>query len=225
MQDARSLIFPDGRSGFDGMVFDFDGTLADSMAVWKQVDVEFLAKRSLPIPPGYHRTLSTMNFESCARYVIETFALEETAEDIMDEWNAMALGAYSGLVRFKPDVRKYLEKVRALGVRTSIATTLTGELLQTALDANEAWDLFDAVASSDDTPLDKHDPTLYLLAASRMDIPPHRCVVYEDIVPGVLSARSAGMATVGVRDDSGHQEREKLREAADAFIDGFRELL
>jgi len=225
MDDARSLLFPGGRVSTPGMVFDFDGTLADSMGVWRRVDEEFLRRRGLDEPEGYVEALSTRNFAGCADWVIERFSLDESPQEIMDEWNLLALEDYQHNVSLKPQVREYLEMVRSLGVRTSIATTLTHDLLEAALVANGAVDLFDALATSDDTARDKHHPDLYLLAARRMGVEADRCSAYEDIVPGALSARGAGMLTIGVRDSSGHQDAEGLRRAAHAFIEDFGELL
>ena len=38
---------------FDGAIFDLDGTLLDSMYVWKQIDIDFLAEQNLAVPDGY----------------------------------------------------------------------------------------------------------------------------------------------------------------------------
>lgn len=226
---TKTLIFGDKDAGVprgvDGLVFDFDGTLADSMQVWYWVDEEFLRRRNLEEPEDYGKTLSTLGFRESAAWVIEVLGLDETVEDVMDEWNELALEFYANNVYLKPHVREFIEAARAEGLKTSIATTVSPELLFPALELNDARDLFDAVAFSHECEHDKNEPDIYLLAADRMGVPPERCVVFEDILPGVRSAKRGGMYAVGVRDDSGHQEIDEMREVADAFISGFGELL
>lgn len=225
MDTTRDLLFTTGQPNFEGFIFDFDGTIADSMEVWYWVDQEFLERRHLDPPPDYGRILSSLGYLESARYVIDHFNLDERPEAIMAEWDELALRFYTSNVALKPHVREFIGKVRALGAKTSIATTLTPLLLNAALDANSARPLFDVLVTSNEVAHDKNKPDIYLLAAQRMDVPPMRCVVFEDIVPGVRSAKAAGMCAVGVRDNSGHQEMKKLRDTADGFIDGFQELL
>jgi HAD superfamily hydrolase (TIGR01509 family) len=208
-----------------GMIFDFDGTIADSIDVWYWVDQEFLARRELVPPSDYGKKLSTLGFDRAARFVIDEFDLDESPESIMHEWNDLALERYATTVYLKPHARAYLEQIRLLeGVKIAVATTLDPPLLLAALENNNALDLFDIFAHGYEVPSDKREPDIYLLAAKRLEILPVDCVVFEDILPGILSAKRAGMMAVGVRDDSGHQEIEKMRAHADAFIDTFEEL-
>lgn len=225
MTSTRSLLFTESAPLHEGMIFDFDGTIANSMDVWYWVDQEFLRRRNLIAPPDYGKMLSTRGFVSAADYVIQHFELDENPLDIMDEWNALALERYATDVFLKPHARTYLEQVRSLGITTSIATTLSPVLLNAALENNQVADLFDTIATGYEVDHDKNEPDIYLLAAERMKIKPAACVVYEDILPGILSAKRVGMCTIAVRDNSGHQEVEALYEAADGFIDSFEELL
>ena len=229
MEEFLSLLFGDEPAGiaprFHGIVFDFDGTLADSMQVWYWVDEEFLRRRHLAEPENYGTVLSTLGFRESAEWVVETFHLDESIEDVMDEWNELALEYYSTNVYLKPHAEEFVRLVRSKGLKTSIATTLTPELLFATLKVNGVRDLFDAVAFGGECAHDKHEPDVYLLASDRMEVPPDRCVVFEDILPGIRSAKKAGMYAVGVRDESGHQDTEAIRAEADLFIDGFKDLV
>lgn len=207
------------------MVLDFDGTIGDSMGVWFWVDREFLRRRGLVPPPEYGRMLSTLGFVNAADYVIEHFDLKESPEAIMDEWNELALEAYTSRVFLKPYVSDWLDQMKGLGARLGIATTLSPMLLHAALANNHVEDMFDALATGYEVTHDKNEPDVYLLAAYRMDVEPEDCVVFEDILPGIRSANRAGMTTIAVRDDNGHQDEAALRSAADGFIDSFAELL
>ena len=69
-----------------GMIFDLDGTLLDSMGVWSQIDVDFLAKRGIDLPEDYQQAVTPMGARQAADYTIERFHLPDTPEMLMEEW-------------------------------------------------------------------------------------------------------------------------------------------
>jgi HAD superfamily hydrolase (TIGR01509 family) len=226
MSNAHAPLLPRAPFAFDGIIFDFDGTLADSMGVWHWVDEEFLARRGLKAPDDYNRKLAELGFESSLRYVIDVFGLDDSPQQIKDEWNDLAYERYATSVHLKPGARSYLEHIKESSLaKMSIATTLTPTLLSVALENNGISDLFDACATGPEVTSDKSSPDLYQLAARRMGVHDSNCLVFEDIVPGIRSARSVGMTAVGVRDDAGHQDYALLRQEADDAIESFEELL
>ncbi len=64
-----------------GAIFDLDGTLLDSMGVWDQVDVDFLAKRGIEVPDDYMQKVAAMQFRQIAEYTIARFSLSDTPEE------------------------------------------------------------------------------------------------------------------------------------------------
>ena len=60
-----------------GAIFDLDGTLLDSMGVWDQVDVDFLAKRGFEVPDDYMQKVAAMQFRQIAEYTIARFNLSD----------------------------------------------------------------------------------------------------------------------------------------------------
>ena len=71
-------------------IFDLDGTLLDSMGVWDQVDIDFLAKRGIEVPADYMGKVAAMQFRQIAEYTIARFGLPDTPEALMQEWDDMA---------------------------------------------------------------------------------------------------------------------------------------
>ena len=66
------------------------------------------------------------------------------------------------------------------------------------LEALRAAHFFQGIVSAEDVNQGKPDPEVYLLAASRVGVPPQRCIVVEDAVAGIEGARCAGMHSIGV---------------------------
>lgn len=211
--------------GFEGAIFDLDGTLLDSMHVWKEIDLEFLAKRGFSVPLGYSESLAGLSFRETAEYVIATFGLDETPDDIMQEWNRMAIEAYRHKVRLKPHAREYLLWLRERGVRLAVCTALSQKLYVPALQNNGIYELFDAFVSTDDVDRGKNFPDAYLLAAARLGIPPPDCAVFEDILPAVRGALAAHMQVYGVFDPSSEADREQIEAITQGYLYDFSEMM
>jgi len=95
-------------SSFNGAIFGLDGTVLDSMDVWERIDIAFLEKRGFTVPEDYVVKICSMSFAEAAVYTADLFSLTEKPEDIINEWNNMAIDEYSHRVGMKPFVLDYL---------------------------------------------------------------------------------------------------------------------
>ena len=203
-------------------IFDLDGTLLDSMGVWKRIDADFLAQRGFEVPDDYVTTVSAMQFRQIAEYTIARFGLDETPEQLMDTWNEMARVAYCTVVEAKPGALTYLEELHARGVGLAVATSLPPMLREPALDHAGMRDLFDVTVSVDDVgDVGKDRPDVYLAAARKLGVQPRDCTVFEDLLAGMRSARSVGMRVWAMYDDSSAADWPAIRELADGTLFDF----
>lgn len=208
---------------FVAAIFDFDGTISDTAALWHEVDVDFLAARGIPYDPGYPKTLSTLGFTAGAEYTIRRFHLDERPEDICEEWTRMGRALYAAKARLRPGAQAYIERLRACGVRVGLATTNSPEVLH-SMRSVDVHGLFDVVVTSSDCAVPKDRPDIYLMCADRLQAEPGQTMVFEDIKPGLQAARGAGFLTCGVRSGDPNQQVEEVREAAQAWLDGWEGL-
>lgn len=202
---------------FDAAIFDFDGTISNTADLWHEVDLAFLGVRGLPYTPDYARKLSVLGFEQGALYTIERYGLRENPEDICDEWNRMGRALYRSRATLRPGVAAYLAALRSKGVKLALATTNDPEVIGSMrhVHVNE---LFDTCVYGKEVPRTKEHPDIYLEAAKRLEITPERCIVFEDIVPGLLSAKRAGMLACGVYSNDPAQRVHDVQDAADIFL-------
>ena len=204
-------------------IFDLDGTLLDSMGVWDEVDAEFLGRRGVDVPDDYADAVAAMRFDQVVEYTIARFGLDDTPEGMMAELDGMARVAYATTVRPKPGAVEYLRALRAHGVRLAVATSLPPSLRDPAMEHAGIRSLFDAVASVDDVgDVGKEEPDVYLLAARLLGVEPSDCVVFEDLLTAVRSARRAGMGVWGVYDDSSAGDWATIRREADGTVRDWR---
>ena len=208
---------------FKAAIFDFDGTLAYTAQIWREVDDLFLSKRGIPYTPEFPRMLTTLGFAAGAEYAIERFGLDERPEDICREWNESGSFFYRTRVELRDGAEAYLKALRDQGISLALATTNDAGVLR-AMELVDIDALFDEVVCGSDVSVGKDRPDIYLEAARRLGAACEECIVFEDIVPGILSAKSVGMMTCAVRSKDPIQVFEDVAEAAHISIDDWLDL-
>ena len=209
----------------EGVVFDLDGTLVDSMWVWEDIDNEFLGKRGIPVPDNYVDIITPMGFEECADYTIKRFGLKESNAEVMNEWHNMAVYSYANKVKLKPGVEDFLKYLRENNVKMSIATANSLELVIPALKNNMIDGYFDNITTLKEVSRGKEFPDVYDLSTSRLGADKNKCVVFEDIIEGIRAAKLGGYKVIGVFDKRAEDKVELLSSNADYFIYDYKECM
>lgn len=204
-------------------IFDLDGTLLDSMDVWHQIDIDFLQKRGISVPPDFVEAISAKTFVEAANYTIERFNLSDTAEGLMNEWNDMAAFAYGNTVKLKSNAKEFLLALKEQGKKLAVATSLYANLMELSLKNLGIYDMFDAISTTEETGAGKSKPDVFLLAAQKLGVKPDDCIVFEDILAAVKSAKAAGMKACAVYDKSSDNDWEELKTTADYAVYDFSE--
>lgn len=210
---------------FKGAIFDMDGTILDSMQMWQRIDSEFLIRRGLNPTAEFRAEMGGMGLEAAADYVIRTFSLPDSPEEIMAAWEQQAIDYYKAEVTPKPFAREYLQFLRKNGVSTALATASREEFYRTGLQRVGFYDYFDCFTVSSEVARPKGFPDVYIRAAEKMGLAPHECVVFEDIYKAVKAAKDGGFFTVAIEDDAAEEEREQIRATCDLYIKSYEELL
>ncbi|MDR3166180.1 MAG: HAD family phosphatase [Synergistaceae bacterium] len=204
-------------------IFDLDGTLLDSTAVWEQIDIDFLNERGIPVPPDYAPTIAPMSFRETAEYTIARFRLSDAADALCRKWFDMALYAYGHTVKLKPHVREYLAALKARGKKLAVATSSTPQLYEAALRNLDILNFFDVICSADEVEYGKSRPDIFILAAKKLNVSPSGCVVFEDVLQAVQSAKSAGMTVYGIYDEASKADWEQIKTTADGAFTDFKD--
>lgn len=228
VETLRSCRIPEAqdirRPSFDGIeaiLFDMDGTLVDSMWMWHEIDIEYLARFGLTIPDGLQQAIEGKSFLETSFYFKERFGIPDSPEQIRQDWNEMAWEKYTRVVPLKPGVRSFLTKCRRKGIRLGVCTSNSKELATAIADSHRLHDMFDCILTSGDVEKGKPSPDIYLAAAERLGVAPERCLVFEDILPGIRAGLAAGMKVCAVDDVYSADVRREKAELADYFIENY----
>lgn len=203
---------------FDAVIFDLDGTLLDSMWMWKQIDIEFLGLYGILLPEDLQKSIEGMSFSETAVYFKERFSLPESLEEIKSVWNRMALEFYRTRTPLKPGAREFLEEMKSRQIPMGIATSNSRELVDAALLGNGITEYFRSVTTACEVRAGKPAPDIYFKVAADLGVSPERCLVFEDVPAGVLAGKNAGMTVVAVQDDYCLCRPEEMKQISDGYV-------
>ena len=192
------------------MLFDFDGTLADSVDL---IVASFRAALGDEVPDGELRSWIGRPL----RLLMEQVR-PGTSEQSMGTYRSFYRAHHDELIRPVPGVPGLLEDLSRAGATVGVVSSKRADFIELGLVALGMSDTVDILASQDDTPRHKPFPDPLLFAARRLDVRPAECVYVGDAVVDLQAGQAAGMGTVGVSWGAG--ERSALEAAGpDAVVD------
>ena len=207
------------------VIFDLDGTIADSMWVWADIDHTFFKQRNMTMPPTLNKEIEGMSFTETAEYFIRTFRLSETVDELKDIWNRIALDKYAYETPLKPGADDFLKYLKEHHIKTGIATSNSRLLLDVFLKERHLEPYIDAVTTSCDVNKGKPEPDVYLKTAEKLQVKPEHCLVFEDIPMGILAGKRAGMQVCAMEDTYSLHLTAAKKALADYYITDFRQVL
>jgi beta-phosphoglucomutase len=132
--------------------------------------------------------------------------------------------AYREIIRAEfleiPGAADLVRRLHAAGARLAIGSSGPPENVQAVLDVLPNSELISASVNGKDVRHGKPDPEVFLLAAGKINLPPARCVVFEDAPVGVAAGKAAGCKVIALTGTVGHDELS----AADLVVDTLADL-
>lgn len=209
--------------GKKAVIFDLDGSLVDSMWLWGKIDIEYLERfgHDQINLSALRKKIEGMSFYETAVYFKERFGIPDSIEKMVSDWNKMAWEKYEKEVPLKDGVLEFLHGCKDNHLLLGIATSNSRELTTNVLRAQGIIDYFSVITTGSDITKGKPAPDVYLETARQLNVAPAECLVFEDILLGIMAGKNAGMTVCAVSDDySAHQLTEK-KELADYFIEDY----
>ena len=206
------------------VIFDLDGSLVDSMWMWKQIDIEYFAKYGLDMPDTLQKDIEGMSFTEVAHYFKTSFDFPVSEEEMKNEWNQMAWDKYINEVPLKNGADKFLTFCKENNIALGIATSNSKELVTAVCKSLGIEKYFSCIMTACEVQKGKPAPDIYLAVAKKLNVLPEQCLVFEDIIPGIMAGKNAGMKVCAVEDAySAYQKNDKLK-TADYYINDFHEI-
>lgn len=205
-------------------LFDFDGTLVDSMPTYVSAMLKILDDNGISYGNDIVKIITPLGVLGTAEYYVK-MGLDLPIDEIVLSMKKYMLDAYCYHIEAKKNVIPVLNELKKQGASLNVLTASPHVTLDACLKRLGIYDIFDNVWSCDDFATTKADPEIYKMAAERVGEPVENILFLDDNLNADLTAKTAGMKVCGVYDDSSADYTEEIKAAADYYIYDFSELL
>ena len=206
------------KKGIHGAIFDLDGVLLDSMAVWNDLGVRYLKKCGIVPEEGLSQILFSMSMEQGADYLKKQYHLSDTPQEILNGIEQMIQDFYFYEVQPKEGAKELLQFLQKQKVKMIVATSSPREHVTKALQRTGLLDYLQQIYTTGEVGESKHSPLIYQLAAESLGTKPEETLVFEDSLYALKTAKNAGFRAIGVYDAAGETDQEGVRQTGELYI-------
>ncbi len=180
------------------IIFDIDGTIADSLGIWAEADSEFLRRRGIEYNPALSAAMKSMHFMSAAQYIIDVYGLKDSLESAASEITDIVRQKYFHEVKLMPMAHELMDHCIASGIKICAATSNSRELAAGVLENNGILSKMEFIITSDEAGSAKDNPDIFFMCSKKLGIPPENIAVVEDSPHAAKTAMESGFFTIGV---------------------------
>lgn len=205
-------------------IFDMDGTLLDSMGMWRTLGSVLARNHGKEAPADLDRQVASLGLWEGTAYCKEVCGLPGTVDELVSEIWGLIEDFYQNHVEPKPGVVKFLSLLKMEGVWMYVATATDRPLAEAALRHAGIDGYFRGVITSKEAGQSKREgPEIYERAMRRLQSNKKDTVVFEDALHALQTAKAAGFRTAAVYDES-EPDQEEMRRLADYYIRTYDEM-
>ena len=209
---------------FNTYLFDFDGTLVDSMPSFVTVMLRILDENNIKYENDIVKIITPLGYAGTAEY-FEKLGVPMSKNEMIELMNEYAYNEYAYNIQAKDNVISVLRKLKNKGADINVLTASPHSVLDPCLKRLGIFDLFNNVWSCDDFMTTKSDPEIYLKAAKKIGKPVNEILFLDDNYNADKTAKTAGMKVCGVYDESSADYVDEIKGVSDYYIYNFSELL
>ena len=207
------------------IIFDLDGTLIDSMPIWRGTGSSFLERHGFPVPENLIDIVKSQTLYQTAEYFRSELGVPMEPQAIVDEIISYVEDAYNHTIPLRPYAKEYLDAMAKKGVKMCILTASEASYIGPALDRLDIRKYFDFILTCTELGEFKEDGKAYLTAMEKLGGTLEETVVFEDALYAVKGAKMAGFSVYAVLDEvSREDDIDKIKATADRCFHSYYEL-
>ncbi len=182
------------------VIFDMDGVMIDSEPLWEKTEKIMMARKGIVYNPVYREKIVGLGQKESAILLKETFSLSEDIEEIINERILVLLNIYDRELSLVTGLTELLDSVSKSALKVALASSSPLKVIEFVLGKFDLNKYFNLVISGDMVEHGKPSPDIYNYTAESLGLECDECVVIEDSINGVISAKRAGMYCIAVPD-------------------------
>ena len=203
-----------------GAIFDFDGTLVDSMFIWDTFGEDYLRTLGKEPKENLTETFKTFTLEQAAEYYREHYGVTLSVGEIVDGVNEMVAELYRTKVALKKGVLEFLRDLRSKGVKMCVATVTDRPIVEDVLCNLGIRVFFTEIFTCAEVGYNKETPHIYRVALEALGTKKDETVVFEDALHALMTAKNDGFPVAAVYDK--HELRQtEMKENSDYYITNY----
>ncbi len=203
---------------FKGAIFDLDGTLLDSMAIWETVAPRYLKTLGINLSADEANRVRDMSIQQFCTHFCALYGLNLTEKEIMDGVYALIGDFYKYQAPLKDGVLDVLDTLKRRGVKMCIATATDRWLVEPALERTGLAPYFSAVFTCGETGRGKNEPDIFLNALGHLGTAIAQTILFEDALYAIRTAKAAGFSVAAIYDDSAADHQAEIKALADFYL-------
>lgn len=206
-----------------GAIFDFDGTVFDSMHIWKGVKFQFFDRIGLVLSEEDKKEFAGLFLLESIEKAKMKYDLKLTDKELFNEFFTLIKEKYLADTKPKNDIIEFLEKLKSKGVKMGIATATGEPALIAVLEKFNMLHYFEEIYSTYTVGASKTEPKVYDVVLNELGTDKETTWIFEDALYAAKTAKKAGYNVVGIYDKS-ELEQEELKKLVDIYIHNYSEL-
>ena len=224
------------------IIFDFDGTLADTLDIWNEVDqraIFELANIKEPLWIIQEERDKVINenkdkavYEVYAEYLKEKYKISCDLDYIINRRREIAREYTTNVIDYKKDADKVLKELKIRGYILVLATTTAKRTIDVYNNENQNLikkakfdETFNLILSNDDVKEKKPSPEIFLLATEKLGVKKEECLIVEDSLEGVTAANLAEIEVLNIPDEHSIKNQKEINKKAEYKLNNFTEFL
>lgn len=198
-----------------GYIIDMDGTLLDSMYIWENAATTLLLKKGIVADDEIKDILAPLSINDAIKYLKNRYTFVESITEIQNELMAILEYQYLNEVALKPGAQDFIKNCVHSKMKLCLLTANKRNLTTKILTKHRIINYFDKIITCDDTALTKQDGAIYHFALQQLNLNIDECIIIEDALHAIYTAKKAGFTVWGIADNSNIQDWPKIKEISD----------
>lgn len=182
----------------NGLIFDCDGTIADTMPLHYKAWVTALGRHSVEFPEALFYEFAGVPTTKIIATLNERHGHHMPIEETAEHKEKLFVDLYLDQVQPIEPIVKYVHQY-AGKLPMAVASGGYRSIVHKTLELIHLSQYFQAVVTTEDVVHGKPAPDIFLKAAELIGVPPEHCAVFEDGDPGLVAAKAAGMLAIDIR--------------------------